>query len=592
MYLLYLLLPLLLGALAAFICSFSSGAWRYSKYAGLGGAVASSLLTLFAFLKQNTIQLGQLQWFTAFHSTFAISLSFGYINQVLLAVVAVISPLIFFYSIGYMDVPEENSRYYAELSLFAASMMLLAVSGGFITLFIAWEGLGITSYLLIGFWTNKDAPQYAARKAITTIIIGDMMMLSGILVIFASLNTFNFSTMISEIAAMSTVPISIVAAFVLIILGAFTKSAQFPFHEWLSDAMEGPTPVSAFLHSSTMVKAGVFVVALLLPILAQLGLLNMILVFGIISAVIGALNAAGSTHIKKILAYSTIEDLGLMFIAIGLNALAAAMVLFIVQALYKALLFMNAGSIMKANDEETDLYKVSSFSKNRLLFATALIGALSIAGIFPFSGFFGKLAVDSAGLSNSTVYIVLIVLDFATGFYIFRWLFIPEKNEKKDSEIRLRAKYASQPKSMTVSQVILAALVIFLTALFLYTNIEVNVGAAIVLTAGAGFGILSAYLLFWRLAGLAWERSRTRNFLSKGFFVNAAYLAIAKGTRALSTAIEEIDYFINRIVYLGAFGVADLGNSIRRSETGIVNFYAAAVAIGIFMMLLLLVLLV
>ena len=143
MYLLYLLPPLLVGALAAFLCSFSSRLWRYSKYAGLAGAATSSLLTLLAFLNQSPIRLSQLQWFTVFRSAFSLSFSFGYINQVLLAVVAVISPLIFLYSIGYMDVPEENSRYYAELSIFAASMMLLAMSGGFITLFIAWEGSGL-----------------------------------------------------------------------------------------------------------------------------------------------------------------------------------------------------------------------------------------------------------------------------------------------------------------------------------------------------------------------------------------------------------------------------------------------------------------
>ena len=589
MFILYLLLPLLIGGIAALLTGMTETGKRYSKYAAFAGALGSSLITLAVFLNPGMLQYGQIEWFTAIGNIFPLSFSFGYINQILLMLIGLISPLIFLYSMGYMDEPGEQGRYYIELSVFAASMTLLAISGGFITLFIAWEGLGITSYLLIGFWNNKDAPPYAARKAITTIVIGDIMMLAGILLIWVSLSTFNFTAIISSIEAMSHVPSIIIVALLLVIFGAFTKSAQFPFHEWLSDAMEGPTPVSAFLHSSTMVKAGVFIAILLLPIIAYSNLLWVLLAFGIITSIIGAFNASASTHLKKILAYSTIEDLGLMFVALGLNAVAAAVALFIVQAIYKALLFMSAGSIMKANDDEVDIHKLYSFNRNRTLFWVGIIGVISIAGIFPASGFFGKVLIDTAASSNATVYIILTVLDFVTGFYIFRWLLTPIKKEDMSSAIAIKAKYSALSKTMTIPQVILAAAVFILTIFFLHLLTSINLQAAAVLMAASLFGVLSAYMLSRTSPDNLWERSRARNFFSKGFFVNAAYAYIAAGVSAVSVGIESLDNAINRIVYTGADGVLRIGNSMKRSGTGIVNTYVAGFAIGLIIILVILV---
>lgn len=589
MFILYIIIPLLVGGAASLLLGINENGKSYSKYAAFAGSLGSSILALIVLLYPNMLKYGRIGWFTSVGGiSFPLSFSFGYINQILLILIGIISPLIFLYSIGYMDEPGEQGRYYVELSIFAASMTLLAISGGFITFFIAWEGLGITSYLLIGFWMQKDAPPYAARKAITTILIGDIMMLSGILLIWASLGTFNFAAIISAIGALSSVPISIIIALGLIIFGAFTKSAQFPFHEWLSDAMEGPTPVSAFLHSSTMVKSGIFIVIILLPIIVQAKLLWVLLVFGIVTSIIGAFNASGSTHLKKILAYSTIEDLGLMFVALGLNAVSAAVALFIVQAIYKALLFMNAGSMMKANNDEVDIYQVSSFNKNRLLLTVGVIAAISLAGIFPASGFFGKLLIDNAASSNTTVYIILTVLDFVTGFYIFRWLFIP-LNRGKNGSLAISAKYSALSKAMIIPQVILAAIVLLLTLFFLYTLTSINVQVAAILTSASLFGVLSAYLLFRVTPNNLWERSRAREFLSKGFFVNKGYSYVAFGIEKISIGIEALDGAINRMVYAGAEGVIRIGNSMRRTDNGIVNTYVAALAIGFVLLIAILV---
>ncbi len=591
MYPLFIFAPIFVGGTLALIFGVSDRAERYSKHVALAGALGSSILSILLLLHIPS-QAYQVNWFSLGQYAFQLSLSLGSVNQLLLLLVAIISPLIFLYSVGYMDVPSEQSRYYFELSLFTISMMLLAMSGGFLTFFVAWEGLGITSYLLIGFWYYREAPPSAARKAITTVLIGDICMLAGILLLWSYFHSFGFAAILSEAAALTSMPALVVIAALLILVGAFTKSAQFPFHEWLSDAMEGPTPVSAFLHSSTMVKAGVFLIILLLPLFVELNLLWVMLVIGALTAVIGAVNALTSDHIKKILAYSTMEDLGLMFVALGLNALPAALIFFAVQAVYKALMLMSAGTIMKSNDDSVSIYKVSSFGRNRVLFACALIGALSIAGIFPFSGFFGKVAVDSAASSNAVVYAVLTVVDFLTALYIFRWLFIPMENQKKASKAVYEGRFSALKKSMQVPQVILAAGVLAFTVYLVFDMHlqKINIATALVATAASLFGILAAYLMFKKTAGILSERSHTRLLIHTAPAVNAAYSYIAFAVQLAALGVESFDRYLNRLLYVGGRGVLALGGTIKITEKGNVNAYIAALAIGMVLVLVMLVL--
>ncbi len=592
---LIILLPILLGGIL------SLASQKYSRFIALAGSVLSSIVIIFVLLGSSfsfasaytaALPTYSLNWFSLSTLSVSLYLSTMSINELLLILVGIISPLIFWYSIGYMDVPSENSRYYFELSVFAASMLLFAMSADFITMFIAWEGLGITSYLLIGFWYNKREPPYAARKAITTIIIGDILMLSGILIIWTSFHTFVFSTLINSQATQST---NFAIALLLILFASFTKSAQFPFHEWLSDAMEGPTPVSAFLHSSTMVKAGVFLIALLLPLYISAHLLPVILVFGIITAIFGVINAVSSKHIKKILAYSTIEDLGLMFVALGLGAILAALLLFIVQTFYKALMFMNAGSIMKANDEETNIYKIYSFGGNKTLLAAAVIGSLSLAGVFPFSGFLGKAAIDTSASSNIMVYLILVALDFLTAFYIFRWLFVPMKQQKSNPrDSRIGTNFAYAKKSMIVPQLILSVIVIGVSLFAFYMNSisqYITTTDLIIESAVSIAGVAVALFVFYiPKRALFSERSAARNFLSKGLFVNAAYYYIARFVQLVAHAIDIFDYELNRFFYSGARGTTDLGNAIRKTESGSVNLYLTAFAVGLIFIILILVL--
>ncbi len=583
-------MPLLVGGIAALVMGFSVKAERYARYVAFAGSIGSALLTLFLLMNLPS-GVNQTNWFTTGAYSFQLSLSFAYANQLLLILIAIISPLVFLYSIGYMDVPSEQSRYYFLLSVFAVSMTLLAMTGDFLTFFIAWEGLGITSYLLIGFWYQKEAPPGAARKAITTILIGDISMLAGMLIFWSSFHTFNFLAIISNASALTAIPLLLTIAGVLVLVGAFTKSAQFPFHEWLSDAMEGPTPVSAFLHSSTMVKAGVFIAVILFPLFITLNLLWLMLAVGAITVIVGALNALSSDHIKKILAYSTMEDLGLMFVALGLNALAAALLFFAVQAVYKALLLMSAGTIMKANNDDINIYRVSSFGRNRLLFIVALIGALSLAGIFPFSGFFSRVAIDSAATTNVIVYVVLTVADFLTALYIFRWLFVPTGNQKSASTTMIRTHFSTLKRTMQAPQVILAAVVLALTAYFFINGVAqgINIASAAIESVVSLFGILTAYIIFKKTATMLAERSRTRRMLQISYPVNAAYGYIAAFVTLIARGVEAFESYLNRIFYAGARRVMELGDLTKIAESGSVNTYVAAFAVGLVIVLALLV---
>ncbi len=575
---------------AAFAGLFMRDNEHKAKYVALGGSVASlaiALAMLFNVLPGPPVQT--FQWFTIANIAFNITTSTLPLNMLLLMIVAVMTPLVFIYSIGFMEIPSEQPRFYFEMCIFAAAMMLFAISYSFITMFIAWEMLGITSYLLIGFWYRKDNAPTAARKAITTILIGDILMLMGILLIGVVYHSFDFQVVLA-----TPVQTASVVALLLILLGAFTKSAQFPFHEWLSDAMEGPTPVSAFLHSSTMVKAGVFLIALLLPLYESAGLLPLILAIGLISAIIGASNAITERHIKKILAYSTIEDLGLMFVALGLNALPAAMLLFFVQTFYKALLFFGAGSLMKANAEEEDIYKLCCSTKNKLVFYTTAIAAVSIAGIFPLSGFFGKGAVESAAMGNIAVYAMLLVVEFATSIYIFRWLFIPMRKSYDDSIIT-KLSYGAIPKSMTAPAVVLAGAVI--SASLLYQSVisyitplgaaaqgsaPISLADAIIANVLALAGLCTAYYIY-RLGHRRFIANPNKNLFAAMYnstIVNAAYLRIVRSVGAVAAALSALDFAFDASIYALGTAFTKAGYLARRMVNGQVNSYALAFVVG------------
>jgi NADH:ubiquinone oxidoreductase subunit 5 (subunit L)/multisubunit Na+/H+ antiporter MnhA subunit len=455
---LVLLLPLFIALIAmALINDKRAGIIRYIPFFA---SLASLLLIPFISSGESS-----LSWFSIAGHTFSITTVDSPINALLLLIVFSMASIIFVYSFGFMDALSEQKRFYMEMTAFEIAMAGFAMSGNFIMLFISWEFLSLTSYLLIGFWHSRESASRAARKTVTIIMIGDIALISAIVIFYTIFGSLNFITILTSI---SSVPAlyhnSFLIGVFLLIVAIFTKSAQFPFQEWLPDAMEGPTPVSAFLHSTTMVKAGVFATLALLPLFIDTGYSNILLYFGILTAAIATLNASRELHVKRVIAYSTIQELSLMIVAISSGAILAGIYFFIIQSFYKALLFFSSGVMMKATDDE-DLNKITGLRENKLLYFSTLFGALSLAGFFPFAGFFSSISLTSTfSLSeNFIIYLILSLISIGTSFYIFRWLLLASK-DPTDSKVKIR--YKTAPKSMILTTALLAVLSLASSAIF------------------------------------------------------------------------------------------------------------------------------
>ena len=565
------------------------------KYISLLGSIAS--LVLIYFVSQNASQAQSLQWFSIGSLTASLSTYTYPLNMLLLWLVGIITPLIFAYSIGFMEKNSEQARFFFEMGLFASGMMLFAIAGSLITMFVGWGLLGVTSYLLIGFWYGKADAAPAARKAITIVLFGDILMLIAIVMIWNSYHTFSIGQIVSDPTGALYIPL------VLIMVAAFTKSAQFPFHEWLPAAMAGPTPVSAFLHSSTMVKAGVFLIASLFTLYMDAHLLPIVLVVGLVSAAFGAANASAEKHVKKILAYSTVEDLGLMFVALGLGAFAAAILLFAVQAFYKALLFMDAGILMRANGENEDIFRIYGSRMKKTMLLATLFGVISIAGIFPLGGFFAKASIGTAAAStNIVVYAVLLAIELATGFYIFRWYIIPMRAPPQSDASRTRNSYRLLPKSMTVPPVLLAALTAVSAAVYYYLPMllpaspyvpgyrfgsfagaapAISLTGSVIETAFIAVGIYAAYLLYSRRRAPTLYTHRLLNHaVYNGPAVNMAYCAFAAAFSAAGAAVSRFDSALYSLFRAAALSVVEMGAVLRRMVNGQTSIYLLAFALG------------
>src|SRR3982750_469574 len=317
------------------------------------------------------------------------------LSRTMLLVVTGVGTLIHIYSLGYMRKDEGKSRYFAALSLFMFAMLGIVFANNFVMLFIFWELVGFTSYVLIGHWFFRDAAADAANKAFITTRIGDFGFMTGILMIWMTTGSVLFSDVAPRMAMFGGHATFVAIVALLIFCGAVGKSAQFPLHVWLPDAMEGPTPISALIHAATMVAAGVYMlVRVAFIIQASQTALLVIAWIGTITAVMAALIATQQDDIKRILAYSTLSQLGYMVMAVGLASGEAAMFHLFTHAFFKALLFLGAGSVIVALHHEQNIWKMGGQSRNLFLtFVTFSVGALALIGCPPFSGFFSKDAI-------------------------------------------------------------------------------------------------------------------------------------------------------------------------------------------------------
>jgi NADH-quinone oxidoreductase subunit L len=348
----------------------------------------------------------------------------------LLIVVLTIGLLVHIYSIGYMSHDPGYWRFFAYLNLFMVSMLLLVLADSFLVVFVAWELVGLSSYLLIGFWKHKRVAALAAKKAFIVNRVGDVGFALGIMAIFVDTlalghGTLNIREAIEALTREGAVlPIPIWAVALLVFAGAMGKSAQFPLHVWLPDAMEGPTPVSALIHAATMVNAGVYLVARTNPIFASApDAMVVVAAIGIFTAILAASIAMTQTDIKRVLAYSTLSQLGYMFAALGVGAFSAAIFHLMTHGFFKGLLFLGSGSVIHAVHEEQDMRKMGGLAKKiPQTYRTMLIGSIAIAGIPPLAGFFSKDEIlgEAWKLHFEWVWAIGIVVAVMTAFYMFR----------------------------------------------------------------------------------------------------------------------------------------------------------------------------
>ncbi len=428
--------------LVVFLGRFLPGRGVWISILAIGGGFVVFWVVLVGFLGADCPKaFGQatcgfsMEWFTAGD----VELSWGIIvdplSVVMLGMVTLVGLMIQVYSLGYMKGDPRLGWYFAVHSLFIASMLALVLADNFLLLYVVWELVGLCSYLLIGFWYERRSASEAAKKAFITTRIGDVGLLIGILLLFDQTGTFSMSGTFEAATAGQIGQGTLTLAALLLFLGAMGKSAQFPLHVWLPDAMEGPTPVSALIHAATMVAAGVFLVARAFPIFeAAPDALTVVAVIGLITALIAASQALVATDLKRILAYSTVSHLGLMMLSLGAFGYTAAIFHLVAHGFSKAVLFLGAGSVMHSMEEETDIRKMGGLRKVMPVTAlTFTIGALSLAGAPLLAGFWSKDEVLLAVLDHRNYLLAFaLIAAFLSALYMARALFVVFYGQLKD----------------------------------------------------------------------------------------------------------------------------------------------------------------
>jgi NADH-quinone oxidoreductase subunit L len=423
----------------------------------VGGSFVVSVLAFFELVgkpAEERVYVAHLwDWFTSGKLSVGADLRVDVLSMTMILVITGVGFLIHIYSNGYMHGDERFSRFFAYMNLFVFFMLTLVLGQNFIVMFVGWEGVGLCSYLLIGFWFEKKSAANAAKKAFTTTRIGDTFFVVGLAMIFVHFGTFDFDKVLNSHTAGTLSTATLTAISLLLFGGAIGKSAQIPLHVWLPDAMEGPTPVSALIHAATMVTAGVYLVVRT-HVLFTTTSLNVVMIIGLATALYAATVAVGQDDIKRVLAYSTLSQLGYMFFAAGMGAYGVAMFMLVAHAFYKALMFLSAGSVMHGLDGETDMKKMGGLRKYMPITAALfMIGALSQAGVPPLAGFFAKDPILSIAEKSGRMvpWLLADIAAFLTAFYVARLIFMTffgkERSDKHAHE---------SPKIMTVPLMVLA----------------------------------------------------------------------------------------------------------------------------------------
>jgi len=571
---LILLLPLF-SAVAIGLGAFRSR--NASAAISVGAVVGSFLLTLLLVVAGGELH-PSVAWLAIEGLEIDIGLQIDRLSKLMLCVVTGVGSLIHIFSLGYMKEDRDFPRYFAFLSLFIFSMLGIVLADNFVMMFIFWELVGISSYLLIGFWFEKPSAADAAKKAFLTNRVGDFGFLIGILMVWTVFDSISFDTI--EYKVETGMAISGLAGF-LIFCGAMGKSAQFPLHVWLPDAMEGPTPVSALIHAATMVAAGVYMLCRVFFLIDGTWAMEAIAWIGGLTALMAALMAVQQDDIKRILAYSTLSQLGYMVMAVGLGSPDAAMFHLTTHASFKALLFLGAGSVIVALHHEQDIWKMGGL-RDRMpkTYWTFLIGTMALCGVPLFSGFFSKEAILAVALENNILlFLVAVLVALLTTFYMTR-LFIVAFMGKPRSSHAEQAK--ESPAVMTVPLLVLAVPSVLAGYFNAHAPNPLVLAASLVvvvfgmLVANSVYSVAKADPLPSKL-GLLAKAVRNRFWFDEVYqwFIDKVQENLAK----LADAVDR--WVIAGLLVRGTHGTTELaGRVLRLAQTGNLQTYAFWFAAG------------
>jgi NADH-quinone oxidoreductase subunit L len=546
-------------------------------------------------------------WFSVDRLHASVGVLIDPLSVTMILFVTGVSALIHLYAIGYMDHDEDFAKFFAYFNLFVFSMLMLVLSNSLLVTFFGWEGVGVCSYFLIAFWFERTTAASAGKKAMIYNRIGDAGFLIALFLIFERTGSFNYEVVFSKLHTISDTDLTAIA--LLLFLGAVGKSAQIPLYPWLADAMEGPTPVSALIHAATMVTAGVYLMCRINPILHLApDAAHVVAWVGAATAFVAAMAACAQQDIKKVLAYSTVSQLGYMFLAAGSGAYVAAIFLMLTHAFYKALLFLGAGSVIHALHDEQDLKRMGALRAVMPLTAlTFFIAWFAIAGVPPFSGFWSKSAVlENAWSLSPALWAIGAVTAVLTAYYIGREYFLVFYGERRWAEARPGGHAVREPGFVMLGPLVVLAFFSFFALFinlpfhptwpFLERWLDPVVAHSLAhqrYSLGAKWGFALADAAF-ALAGVLlaralWKAVSSRPALEPRFLFMAWFLDWGYDHVIAQPATRFAEFtgtVIERRVIDGAVeGVGRLvrasGDRVRRVQTGYVRTYALAVTVGV-----------
>ena len=594
-------------------------------FIGSTAVFASFVLSVAIFMAlgndaQKSHEVFLFDWISAGQLNIPLSFLVDPLSSIMLLIITGVGFLIHVYSAGYMHDDDGFGKFFSYLNLFIFFMLLLVLGSNYIVMFIGWEGVGLCSYLLIGFWYSNSNYASAAKKAFVMNRIGDLGFLIAVFLIFNTFGSLEFKEIFPKAAGLiSSGDSTIILITLCLFIGACGKSAQLPLFTWLPDAMAGPTPVSALIHAATMVTAGVYMIARsnvlfeLAPVIQHL-----IAIIGLATALLGALIALTQTDIKKVLAYSTVSQLGYMFLGLGVGAYDGAFFHVITHAFFKALLFLGAGSVIHAMHHAQDMRIMGGLRKKLpITYRTMLIGTIAIAGLPPFSGFFSKDEILAHVYEqNKIMWAIGVFTAFLTAFYMFRMLFLTFYGTYRGTTHHAEDHIHESPKSMTIPLIVLAVLSAiggiigiphslgghhwlseWLSPVITHHAAAPDHATEYMLMGITVVGVLiSIGIAYNRYIGKAHvpadenaERSSLVGLSYNKFYIDELYDAIIrKPLDAMSGFFYRImdTKIIDGIVNGLGWGTNEASKSLRLIQTGNVGFYIFMMVVGIISMLL------